>query len=207
MFLNVVVWKEYSGHWLKFSIVIQETEVLHEILTEIYVLGLVCFLFSILESSKLQNAGRKQSVSRSLKHLFHSSNKFVKTLKRFVIHFISQTFWVLATSCCSYITVESTLEIDVKIPLPMKLQSIRKTLVKSYIPKTGAADDRKIMLQFLLKSIESFHCSCWKWIWIVTQWNIHYIHYMQTCSALTEVFQKYCLCCCWVMKLWYSFHS
>uniref|UniRef100_A0A3Q2UN33 Ankyrin repeat and fibronectin type III domain containing 1 n=1 Tax=Fundulus heteroclitus TaxID=8078 RepID=A0A3Q2UN33_FUNHE len=32
-------------------------------------------------SSKLQNPSRKQSVSRSLKHLFNSSNKFVKTLK------------------------------------------------------------------------------------------------------------------------------
>ncbi|KAM3860033.1 ankyrin repeat and fibronectin type-III domain-containing protein 1 [Diretmus argenteus] len=32
--------------------------------------------------SKLQNPSRKQSVSRSLKHLFNSSNKFVKTLKR-----------------------------------------------------------------------------------------------------------------------------
>ncbi|XP_069511039.1 ankyrin repeat and fibronectin type-III domain-containing protein 1 [Ambystoma mexicanum] len=31
---------------------------------------------------KIQNPSRKQSVSRSLKHLFHSSNKFVKTLKR-----------------------------------------------------------------------------------------------------------------------------
>ncbi|XP_017339694.1 ankyrin repeat and fibronectin type-III domain-containing protein 1 isoform X2 [Ictalurus punctatus] len=31
---------------------------------------------------KLQNPSRKQSVSRSLKHLFHSSTKFVKTLKR-----------------------------------------------------------------------------------------------------------------------------
>nr|XP_034959727.1 ankyrin repeat and fibronectin type-III domain-containing protein 1 [Zootoca vivipara] len=38
--------------------------------------------YSCRDSSKLQNAGRKQSVSRSLKHLFHSSNKFVKTLKR-----------------------------------------------------------------------------------------------------------------------------
>ncbi|XP_053157907.1 ankyrin repeat and fibronectin type-III domain-containing protein 1 isoform X2 [Hemicordylus capensis] len=38
--------------------------------------------YSCRESSKLQNVGRKQSVSRSLKHLFHSSNKFVKTLKR-----------------------------------------------------------------------------------------------------------------------------
>lgn len=34
------------------------------------------------DSSKLQNPSRKQSVSRSLKHLFDSSNKFVKTLKR-----------------------------------------------------------------------------------------------------------------------------
>ncbi|XP_049614565.1 ankyrin repeat and fibronectin type-III domain-containing protein 1 isoform X2 [Syngnathus scovelli] len=34
------------------------------------------------DASKLQNSSRKQSVSRSLKHLFNSSNKFVKTLKR-----------------------------------------------------------------------------------------------------------------------------
>ncbi|XP_028332867.1 ankyrin repeat and fibronectin type-III domain-containing protein 1 isoform X2 [Gouania willdenowi] len=34
------------------------------------------------DPSKLQNSSRKQSVSRSLKHLFNSSNKFVKTLKR-----------------------------------------------------------------------------------------------------------------------------
>ncbi|XP_035853733.1 ankyrin repeat and fibronectin type-III domain-containing protein 1-like [Sander lucioperca] len=34
------------------------------------------------DSSKLPNPSRKQSVSRSLKHLFNSSNKFVKTLKR-----------------------------------------------------------------------------------------------------------------------------
>ncbi|XP_069573653.1 ankyrin repeat and fibronectin type-III domain-containing protein 1 isoform X1 [Brachyistius frenatus] len=34
------------------------------------------------DTSKLQNPSRKQSVSRSLKHLFNSSNKFVKTLKR-----------------------------------------------------------------------------------------------------------------------------
>ncbi|XP_038613248.1 ankyrin repeat and fibronectin type-III domain-containing protein 1 [Tachyglossus aculeatus] len=37
---------------------------------------------SCRENSKLPTPGRKQSVSRSLKHLFHSSNKFVKTLKR-----------------------------------------------------------------------------------------------------------------------------
>lgn len=42
------------------------------------------FLFS--DASKLQNPSRKQSVSRSLKHLFNSSSKFVKTLKRFVMH-------------------------------------------------------------------------------------------------------------------------
>ncbi|XP_024141286.1 ankyrin repeat and fibronectin type-III domain-containing protein 1 [Oryzias melastigma] len=34
------------------------------------------------DTSKMQNHSRKQSVSRSLKHLFNSSNKFVKTLKR-----------------------------------------------------------------------------------------------------------------------------
>ncbi|KAJ8363726.1 hypothetical protein SKAU_G00125570 [Synaphobranchus kaupii] len=38
--------------------------------------------YSCGDTSKLQNPSRKQSVSRSLKHLFHSSNKFVKTLKR-----------------------------------------------------------------------------------------------------------------------------
>ncbi|XP_067860654.1 ankyrin repeat and fibronectin type-III domain-containing protein 1 [Heptranchias perlo] len=38
--------------------------------------------YSVRENSKLQNPSRKQSVSRSLKHLFHSSSKFVKTLKR-----------------------------------------------------------------------------------------------------------------------------
>ncbi|KAG5854305.1 hypothetical protein ANANG_G00036390 [Anguilla anguilla] len=38
--------------------------------------------YSCGDPSKLQNPSRKQSVSRSLKHLFHSSNKFVKTLKR-----------------------------------------------------------------------------------------------------------------------------
>ncbi|XP_066560746.1 ankyrin repeat and fibronectin type-III domain-containing protein 1 [Amia ocellicauda] len=38
--------------------------------------------YSCGDNSKLQNPSRKQSVSRSLKHLFHSSNKFVKTLKR-----------------------------------------------------------------------------------------------------------------------------
>lgn len=43
------------------------------------------FFFCVPESSKLQTSGRKQSVSRSLKHLFHSSNKFVKTLKRWVL--------------------------------------------------------------------------------------------------------------------------
>lgn len=46
--------------------------------------------FYIPESSKLQTTGRKQSVSRSLKHLFHSSNKFVKTLKRWVLNTLSR---------------------------------------------------------------------------------------------------------------------
>ncbi|XP_060796049.1 ankyrin repeat and fibronectin type-III domain-containing protein 1 isoform X4 [Neoarius graeffei] len=38
--------------------------------------------YSCGDTSKLQNPSRKQSVSKSLKHLFHSSTKFVKTLKR-----------------------------------------------------------------------------------------------------------------------------
>lgn len=45
-------------------------------------------LLLFLDVSKLQNPSRKQSVSRSLKHLFNSSNKFVKTLKRFVTHLL-----------------------------------------------------------------------------------------------------------------------
>ncbi|KAK7122443.1 hypothetical protein R3I94_019532 [Phoxinus phoxinus] len=43
------------------------------------------------DTSKLPNPSRKQSVSRSLKHLFHSSNKFVKTLKRGV--YIASVFY------------------------------------------------------------------------------------------------------------------
>ncbi|XP_057214053.1 ankyrin repeat and fibronectin type-III domain-containing protein 1 isoform X2 [Triplophysa rosa] len=43
------------------------------------------------DTSKLQNPSRKQSVSRSLKHLFHSSNKFVKSLKRGV--YIASVFY------------------------------------------------------------------------------------------------------------------
>ncbi|XP_048026457.1 ankyrin repeat and fibronectin type-III domain-containing protein 1 isoform X5 [Megalobrama amblycephala] len=43
------------------------------------------------DTSKLQNPSRKQSVSRSLKHLFHSSTKFVKTLKRGV--YIASVFY------------------------------------------------------------------------------------------------------------------
>ncbi|KAK1794057.1 hypothetical protein P4O66_010967 [Electrophorus voltai] len=37
--------------------------------------------YSCGDMLKLQNSSRKQSVSRSLKHLFHSSTKFVKSLK------------------------------------------------------------------------------------------------------------------------------
>ncbi|XP_026079062.1 ankyrin repeat and fibronectin type-III domain-containing protein 1-like [Carassius auratus] len=43
------------------------------------------------DTSKLPNPSRKQSVSRSLKHLFHSSTKFVKTLKRGV--YIASVFY------------------------------------------------------------------------------------------------------------------
>ncbi|XP_052427599.1 ankyrin repeat and fibronectin type-III domain-containing protein 1 isoform X1 [Carassius gibelio] len=43
------------------------------------------------DTSKLQNPSRKQSVSRSLKHLFHSSSKFVKSLKRGV--YIASVFY------------------------------------------------------------------------------------------------------------------
>lgn len=40
---------------------------------------------SVSDPSKLQNPSRKQSVSRSLKHLFNSSNRFVRTLKRWAV--------------------------------------------------------------------------------------------------------------------------
>ncbi|KAM7146265.1 ankyrin repeat and fibronectin type-III domain-containing protein 1 [Macrochelys suwanniensis] len=69
-------WKDLDGreprHW-------GHTEALERLLQQVRAAHQH---YSCRESSKLQNAGRKQSVSRSLKHLFHSSNKFVKTLKR-----------------------------------------------------------------------------------------------------------------------------
>lgn len=51
------------------------------------------YLF-LSDTSKLQNPSRKQSVSKSLKHLFHSSTKFVKTLKRSVYFMcLNQHLW------------------------------------------------------------------------------------------------------------------
>ncbi|XP_016107796.1 ankyrin repeat and fibronectin type-III domain-containing protein 1-like [Sinocyclocheilus grahami] len=47
--------------------------------------------FCCRDTSKLQNPSRKQSMSRSLKHLFHSSTKFVKSLKRGV--YIASVFY------------------------------------------------------------------------------------------------------------------
>ncbi|XP_015262335.1 PREDICTED: ankyrin repeat and fibronectin type-III domain-containing protein 1 [Gekko japonicus] len=67
-------WKDYDGREPRHR---GQIEALERLLQQVRASHQSC-----RESSKLQNAGRKQSVSRSLKHLFHSSNKFVKTLKR-----------------------------------------------------------------------------------------------------------------------------
>ncbi|XP_037665459.1 ankyrin repeat and fibronectin type-III domain-containing protein 1 isoform X2 [Choloepus didactylus] len=69
-------WKDYDDREPRHK---GQSEVLEGLLQQVRTLHQQC---SCRESSKLQTTGRKQSVSRSLKHLFHSSNKFVKTLKR-----------------------------------------------------------------------------------------------------------------------------
>uniref|UniRef100_A0A5F9CWV4 Ankyrin repeat and fibronectin type III domain containing 1 n=1 Tax=Oryctolagus cuniculus TaxID=9986 RepID=A0A5F9CWV4_RABIT len=69
-------WKDYDDREPRHK---GQSEVLEGLLQQVRALHQH---FSCRESSKLQTTGRKQSVSRSLKHLFHSSNKFVKTLKR-----------------------------------------------------------------------------------------------------------------------------
>ncbi|XP_056406576.1 ankyrin repeat and fibronectin type-III domain-containing protein 1 isoform X2 [Hyla sarda] len=69
-------WKDYDGRELRHK---GQIEALERLLQQVRA---VHQHYSCRESAKLQNPSRKQSVSRSLKHLFHSSNKFVKTLKR-----------------------------------------------------------------------------------------------------------------------------
>nr|XP_020847623.1 ankyrin repeat and fibronectin type-III domain-containing protein 1 isoform X4 [Phascolarctos cinereus] len=69
-------WKDYDGREPRHK---GQNEALERLLQQIRAAHQH---YSCRESSKLQSTGRKQSVSRSLKHLFHSSNKFVKTLKR-----------------------------------------------------------------------------------------------------------------------------
>ncbi|XP_006889517.1 PREDICTED: ankyrin repeat and fibronectin type-III domain-containing protein 1 [Elephantulus edwardii] len=69
-------WKDYDDREPRHK---GQSEVLEGLLQQVRALHQ---RYSCRESSKLQTTGRKQSVSRSLKHLFHSSNKFVKTLKR-----------------------------------------------------------------------------------------------------------------------------
>ncbi|XP_077315060.1 ankyrin repeat and fibronectin type-III domain-containing protein 1 [Lithobates pipiens] len=69
-------WKDYDGQEFRHK---GQIEALERLLQQVRA---VHQHYSCRESAKLQNSSRKQSVSRSLKHLFHSSNKFVKTLKR-----------------------------------------------------------------------------------------------------------------------------
>ncbi|XP_078506929.1 ankyrin repeat and fibronectin type-III domain-containing protein 1 [Lissotriton helveticus] len=69
-------WKDYDGREPKHK---GQVETLECLLQQIRALHQN---YTCRENTKLQNPSRKQSVSRSLKHLFHSSNKFVKTLKR-----------------------------------------------------------------------------------------------------------------------------
>uniref|UniRef100_M3YVC3 Ankyrin repeat and fibronectin type III domain containing 1 n=2 Tax=Mustela putorius furo TaxID=9669 RepID=M3YVC3_MUSPF len=69
-------WKDYDDREPRHK---GQSEVLEGLLQQVRALHQH---YNCRETSKLQTTGRKQSVSRSLKHLFHSSNKFVKTLKR-----------------------------------------------------------------------------------------------------------------------------
>ncbi|OCT62709.1 ankyrin repeat and fibronectin type-III domain-containing protein 1 isoform X1 [Xenopus laevis] len=69
-------WKDYDGRDFRHK---GQNEALERLLQQVRT---VHQHYSCREEAKLQNSSRKQSVSRSLKHLFHSSNKFVKTLKR-----------------------------------------------------------------------------------------------------------------------------
>ncbi|XP_060060876.1 ankyrin repeat and fibronectin type-III domain-containing protein 1 [Erinaceus europaeus] len=69
-------WKDYDDREPRHK---GQSEVLEGLLQQVRTLHQH---YSCREGSKLQTTGRKQSVSRSLKHLFHSSSKFVKTLKR-----------------------------------------------------------------------------------------------------------------------------
>ncbi|XP_078082022.1 ankyrin repeat and fibronectin type-III domain-containing protein 1-like [Mustelus asterias] len=69
-------WKEFDGREARYRDQIEALEcLLKQVRTEHQ-------SYNAKESVKLQNTSRKHSVSRSLKHLFHSSSKFVKTLKR-----------------------------------------------------------------------------------------------------------------------------
>ncbi|KAG8446584.1 hypothetical protein GDO86_014149 [Hymenochirus boettgeri] len=69
-------WKDYDGREFRHK---GQNEALERLLQQVRA---VHQHYSCRETAKLQNPSRKQSVSKSLKHLFHSSNKFVKTLKR-----------------------------------------------------------------------------------------------------------------------------
>ncbi|KAG2460505.1 ANKF1 protein, partial [Polypterus senegalus] len=69
-------WKEFDGREPRSR---GQNEALERLLQQVRNIHQRC---SCQEPSKVQNPSRKQSVSRSLKHLFHSSNKFVKILKR-----------------------------------------------------------------------------------------------------------------------------
>ncbi|XP_067914756.1 ankyrin repeat and fibronectin type-III domain-containing protein 1 [Heterodontus francisci] len=69
-------WKELDGREPRYR---EQIEVLECLLKQVQVEHQN---YNGRENSKPQSVSRKQSVSRSLKHLFHSSSKFVKTLKR-----------------------------------------------------------------------------------------------------------------------------
>ncbi|XP_064423475.1 ankyrin repeat and fibronectin type-III domain-containing protein 1 isoform X1 [Latimeria chalumnae] len=69
-------WKEYDGREPRHR---GQIEALERLLQQVQAAHQH---YSCRENSKTQSTSRKQSVSRSLKHLFHSSSKFVKILKR-----------------------------------------------------------------------------------------------------------------------------
>ncbi|XP_067859740.1 ankyrin repeat and fibronectin type-III domain-containing protein 1 isoform X2 [Heptranchias perlo] len=69
-------WREYDGKQLKRS---GQTEVLDHLLNQIKNIHQHCLCH---ENSKIHLQGRKHSMSKSFKHLFQPTSKFVKSLKR-----------------------------------------------------------------------------------------------------------------------------
>ncbi|XP_016427674.1 ankyrin repeat and fibronectin type-III domain-containing protein 1 [Sinocyclocheilus rhinocerous] len=78
------------------------------------------------DTSKLQNPSRKQSMSRSLKHLFHSSTKFVKSLKRGV--YIASMYYNTTLLYCSLLVTNED-----QIPIVEVDDSYSSSLMQDFL--------------------------------------------------------------------------